>query len=146
MSEASETIPVDPVRLQEGDRGPVRTTPALTRTDFVRYAGASGDFHPIHHDEAFAVEAGMPSVFGMGLLHGGMLGAHLARWVGPRNVRTFSLRFLDRVWPGDTLQLTGWVEEVATDDPPQATVILEATSSRGAVVARARATVVIAAS
>lgn len=135
------TIAVAPLALRAGDRAPSETIPALTRTDFVRYAGASGDFHPIHHDESFAIEAGMPSVFGMGLLHGGMLGAYLARWAGPSNIRMFSLRFLARVWPGDELQLSGWVEALTADT---AEVVLEAVSSRGETVARAHATVAIA--
>lgn len=135
------TIAVAPLALRAGDRAPTETIPTLTRTDFVRYAGASGDFHPIHHDESFAIEAGMPSVFGMGLLHGGMLGAYLARWAGPSNIRMFSLRFLARVWPGDELQLSGWVEALTADT---AEVVLAAVSSRGETVARAHATVAIA--
>ena len=139
-------VPVAPIALRAGDAAPRATRPPLTRTDFVRYAGASGDFHPIHHDEAFAAQAGAESVFGTGLLHGGMLGAHLARWVGPANVRSFTLRFLARVWPGDGLELSGAVEEVVhVAGDAYAVVGLEATSSRGDVVARARATVTIAA-
>jgi acyl dehydratase len=145
MSAPERTVPVAPIALREGDRGPEETHGPLTRTDFVRYAGASGDFHPIHHDEAFAVAAGAPSVFAMGLLHGGMLGAYLVRWVGPAHVRTLSLRFLARVWPGDELVLSGRVDEVLTEaGDAHAVVSLEATSSRGETVVRARATVTVA--
>ena len=45
----------------------------LTRTDFVRYQGASGDFNPIHHDEEFAKAAGYPTVFSVGMLQAGIL-------------------------------------------------------------------------
>jgi acyl dehydratase len=135
-------VPVGPIELRVGDVAPRETRRALTRTDFVRYAGASGDFHPIHHDEAFAVEAGAPTVFGMGLLHGGMLGGYLARWVGPTNIRSFSLRFLAQVWPGDELTLSGRVEELAEDaGEPCALVALEVSSSRSDTVARGHATV-----
>jgi len=48
---------------------PTTTVGPMTRTDFVRYTGASGDFHPLHHDETYARDAGLPSVFAMGLLH-----------------------------------------------------------------------------
>jgi acyl dehydratase len=139
------TVPAGPVTLRDGDVAAPESRRALTRTDFVRYAGASGDFHPIHHDEVFAKEAGAPSVFGMGLLHGGMLAGYLARWVGPHNIRSYSLRFLAQVWPGDELTLSGRVEEIADDaEEPCAVVALEAISSRGETVARARATVATA--
>ena len=45
----------------------------INRTHIVKYAGASGDFFPVHHDEEFAKSIGLPSVFAMGLMHGGML-------------------------------------------------------------------------
>ena len=59
--------------VKEGDEAPVAAT-LLTRTDLVRYAGASGDFNPMHHDEVQAVAAGQPSVFGHGMFSMGFLG------------------------------------------------------------------------
>src|SRR6476469_6990361 len=106
------SVPVAPVGLVAGDEMPTATIGPMTRTDFVRYAGASGDFHPLHHDEVYARNAGMPTVFGMGMLHGGMLGVALARWVGPENIRSFSIRFTGQVWPDDTLTLSGRVERI----------------------------------
>lgn len=104
--------PSAPVRLTRGARMPVATFGPITRTDIVRYAGAGGDMNPIHHDEDFARTAGAPTVFAMGLLHGGVLGMRLARWVGPNNVRRLSLRFVGQVWPGDELTITGVVERI----------------------------------
>ena len=108
-------LPAAPVTLVEGDDMPTATVGPMTRTDFVRYAGAGGDFHPLHHDEVYAREAGLPGVFGMGMLHAGILGNHLARWVGPDNIRRFSIRFTGQVWPGDLLTITGRVERVEDD-------------------------------
>jgi acyl dehydratase len=105
-------LPSAPVTLAAGDQMPTGTAGPMTRTDFVRYAGASGDFHPLHHDETFAKKLGMPGVFGMGLLHAGILGDHLARWVGPDNIRRFGIRFTGQVWPDDVLTLTGTVDRV----------------------------------
>jgi len=112
MTAVTTHLPAEPVVLAEGDQMPKATVGPMTRTDFVRYAGASGDFHPLHHDEVYAREAGLPGVFGMGLLHAGILGTHLARWVGPDNIRRFAVRFTGQVWPGDALTLTGTVERV----------------------------------
>lgn len=88
---------------------PIRRVGPLTRTDFVRYAGAGGDFNPIHHDETFAHAAGYPSVFGHGLLTAGILSGYVAAWLGRRNLRRFGVRYLGQVWPGDTLVITGEV-------------------------------------
>jgi acyl dehydratase len=75
----------------------------LTRTDLVRYAGASGDFNPLHHDHEFATTAGLPDVMAHGMLSAGLLASALTRWYGPGSVRRYAVRFQSPVWPGDTL-------------------------------------------
>ena len=90
-------------QLQEGATAPRREFGPLTRTDFVRYQGASGDFNPIHHDEAFAQSAGYPTVFSVGMLQAGILGCYCTDWLGAENVRRFSVQFREQVWPGDHL-------------------------------------------
>ena len=77
--------------------------PALTRTMFVRYAGASGDFNPMHHDDTIATQVGNPSVFGHGMLTMGLAGRVLKDWFGPVGIRRFQVRFAKQVWPGDVL-------------------------------------------
>ena len=95
--------------LSEGtEREPVQIGP-LTRTDFVRYQGASGDFNPIHHDEDFAKGAGFPSVFSVGMLQAGILGTYATDWLGAANIRNFNMQFREQVWPGDHLVCTGKV-------------------------------------
>ena len=113
---ANHTLPKAPVALAAGDEMSRATVGPMTRTDFVRYAGASGDFHPLHHDEPYARASGLAGVFGMGMLHGGMLGVHLARWVGPDNIRSFGIRFTGQVWPEDLLTLAGQVERTEDAD------------------------------
>lgn len=120
MTAEVKSIPVVPIHFAEGDSMPEHHFGPLTRTHIVRYAGASGDFNPIHHDDEFAKAAGLPSVFGIGMMHAGILGQRLATWVGPENVRFFSVRFTGQVWPGDVLTFQGSVtgrEASATDDP-----------------------------
>lgn len=97
-----------PDRPQE--RAPVpRTMGPLTRTDFVRYQGASGDFYPIHHDEPFALAAGMPAVIGIGMLPAGAMAAWATDWLGPDRLRRISFRWKTPVWPGDVLTIGGAV-------------------------------------
>jgi acyl dehydratase len=80
----------------------------LGRGDIVRYAGASGDFNPIHIDDDYARSAGAPGVFAMGMLPAGYLAHALSDWFGgPHRLRRYKVRFATRVWPGDELVCTG---------------------------------------
>ncbi len=88
--------------VSEGLEAPVKTV-TLTRTDLVRYAGASGDYNPMHHDDIQATAAGQPSVFGHGMFSMGVVGTALTDFVGPGNVRAFSVRFAKQTWPGEKL-------------------------------------------
>jgi acyl dehydratase len=82
----------------------------LTRTQIVQYAGASGDFNPIHTDETFATTAaGYPSVFAHGMLTMGMTGHLLTDLVGDGHLTQFGGRFTAQVWPGDTLTASATV-------------------------------------
>lgn len=92
-----------------GDRLEPRQLSPLTRTDFVRYQGASGDFNPIHHDEEFARSAGFPTVFSVGMLQAGLLATYCTDRFGPDNVRRFAVQFREQVWPGDVLTCAGTV-------------------------------------
>jgi len=144
MTPATATMPARPVALAPGDALPAEEYGPVTRTDFVRYAGAGGDLNPIHHDEPMAQAAGFPTVFGMGLFHAGLLGNRVARWVGPANVRSFGVRFTGQVWPGDVLALTGTVDEVDRDgDEPLARISLSVATAAGEVL-RGTATAVVA--
>src|SRR5689334_16395692 len=88
--------------VNEGDEAPV-VSHELTRTDLVMYAGASGDFNPMHHDEVKAKEAGLPSVFGHGMFSMGLLGRAITDYVGVGNLKNFKVRFTKQTWPGETL-------------------------------------------
>ena len=74
-------------QLHEGSAPQAREYGPITRTDMVRYQGASGDFNPIHHDEEFAQSAGYPSVFSVGMLQAGILAGFATDWLGAANVR-----------------------------------------------------------
>ena len=89
--------------VAEGDRAP-ELAHVLTRTDLVAYAGASGDFNPMHHDEVKATAAGQPSVFGHGMFSMGLLGTAITNYVGVGNVRRFQVRFARQTWPDEELR------------------------------------------
>jgi len=77
----------------------------ITRTDIVRYAGAGGDFNPVHHDDVYARSLGLPGVFAMGLLGAGYLSRVLVAEFGAATVQRFTVRFRAQTWPGETLDL-----------------------------------------
>lgn len=85
----------------------------IERVDIVRYAGASGDFNPIHIDEGYARSTGAPTVFAMGMLPAGYLAHAVSDWFGgPQHLRRFKVRFTTRVWPGDEIVCRGRVTSV----------------------------------
>lgn len=88
--------------LGEGDTAP-EVSHKLGRTDLVRYAGASGDYNPMHTDEVAAQAAGLPSVFGHGMFSMGLLGRALTDWAGVGNLTNFRVRFTKQTWPDEVL-------------------------------------------
>jgi acyl dehydratase len=88
--------------VSQGDAAP-EVSHDLGRTDLVMYAGASGDFNPMHHDEVAAQAAGLPSVFGHGMFTMGLLGKAITDYVGVGNLRLYKLRFTKQTWPGEQL-------------------------------------------
>ena len=93
--------------IREGDEAPPVVVANITRTHIVRYAGASGDFNPIHHDELYAIRAGNDRIFAMGMMTAGFLSHMIADWVGDGKLRRYKIRFGRQVWPGDTVTCTG---------------------------------------
>jgi len=99
--------------LSVGDEHEAVVVDNLSRTQIVQYAGASGDYNPLHTDEIFATRvAGYPTVFAHGMLTMGMTGRMLTDWVGDGRLTRFGVRFVKQVWPGDTLTARATVEAV----------------------------------
>ncbi|HVA41150.1 MAG TPA: MaoC/PaaZ C-terminal domain-containing protein [Candidatus Binataceae bacterium] len=95
--------------VQAGDSIPTIVIENVARPDFVRYAGASGDFVPLHYDQTFVEAAGIPTVFAQGMWTAGCLSRCLTDYAGAGQVRRFKVRFARQVWPGDTLTCRGKV-------------------------------------
>ena len=100
-------------KLKVGDTHSARLVEDLKRTQIVQYAGASGDYNPLHTDEVFTTKvAGYPSVFAHGMLTMGMTGKMLTDYVGDGRLTKYGVRFTNQVWPGDTLDSTATVKAV----------------------------------
>ena len=123
----SDRLQLDDVN--EGDEAPVLSH-KLTRTDLVKYAGASGDFNPMHTDEVSAQAVGLPSVFGHGMFAMGMLGTAVTDYVGVGNLASFKVRFTKQTWPGEVLT-TNVVVTAKRDEGGQKLVDLECEVANG---------------
>ena len=100
--------------LKVGDTYTERVVEDLKRTQVVMYAGASGDYNPVHTDELFTTQvAGYPGVFAHGMLTMGMTGRMLTNYVGDGRLTEFGVRFTNQVFPGDTLDSTATVTAIS---------------------------------
>jgi acyl dehydratase len=101
--------------MRVGDERIGSTIGPVGPEDFMRYARASGDPNPVHWDRGFAVRAGYPDVFAMGMFPGGLLATYVERWMGAGTLRRFKVRFISQVWPGDLLVCGGRVKRLIAD-------------------------------
>ena len=106
-------MPLSAERLKVGDTHQEIVVDDLTRTQLVMYAGASGDYNPIHTDDLYTREvAGYPGVFAHGMLSMGLTGKMLTNYVSDGRLTKYGVRFTNQVWPGDTLTAKSTVAEI----------------------------------
>jgi acyl dehydratase len=97
--------------VRVGEELPVLTKAPVDRVQLARYAGASGDFNPVHVDETYAKGLGMPSVYAPGMLIMGFLGQLVSDWARGTQLRRYAVKFSKIIWPGDTVVCKGRVTE-----------------------------------
>ena len=79
----------------------------ITHSQIVRYAGASGDFNPVHTVVPFAENAGLGGVIAHGMLVMGFIGQAIGSWFSLEKLIKFSVRFQAMTYPGETLKVIG---------------------------------------
>lgn len=97
--------------VQVGDSIPKLVKPALTHVQLVRYAGASGDFNPLHTDPKFGEMVGTGGIIAHGMLIMGFVGQLLSNYVGPTALRKFGARFRGMTRLDDVITCTGTITE-----------------------------------
>ena len=103
--------------LSVGDRHEATVVQQLSRTQIVMYAGAAGDYNPLHTDEVYATQvAGYPSVLAHGQLTMGLTAKVITDWIDDGELSGFGVRFRQQVWPGDTLTSTATVAAIEERD------------------------------
>ena len=133
---------VSAATLKVGDSQELLLVDDLTRTQIVMYAGASGDYNPLHSDEKFAREvAGYPGIFAHGMLSMGLTGRIVTDWFGIERLTKYGVRFVRQVWPGDTLTATAVVDAIREEDGASfADVTITTVNQDGTVVVSGTAT------
>lgn len=128
--------------LSVGDTREELVVENLTRTQIIQYAGASGDYNPLHTDEIFTTQvAGYPTVFAHGMLSMGVTGKMLTNWVGDGRLTKYGVRFVAQVWPGDSLTAKATVEAIREEDGVSlADLSVSTTNQDGAEVIKGTAT------
>lgn len=127
-----------------GQDVPARVVGPLTQADVLRFAGASGDFNPLHYDTELARRAGFDAPVAMGQMTAGIVAAWLTDWCGVERLADFEVRFVAPVLVGDTIKLTGQVADVVTGDDGRAVARLTVAAGTGdKVVLKGRAAAVL---
>ena len=140
------TAPVRAADVEAGTELPEQTF-AVTRADLVRYAGASGDFNPIHWSERVATEVGLPGVIAHGMLTMGLAARAVTAWTGdPTALVEYTVRFGRPVVvpdDGTGAEVTVRGRVAAVLDGGRARVDLTVTSGGEKVLSLARAVVAL---
>jgi acyl dehydratase len=127
-----------------GDELPPLVKGPIQQIQLTRYAGASGDFNPIHQDDEFAKAAGMGGVFAHGMLSMGFVGQLVTDWAGPAAVRKLGVRFAAIVRLKDTVTCRGRVlAKSSKDDVHLVDLEVWAENQRGEKVVTGKATVAL---
>jgi acyl dehydratase len=127
----------------------------ISRTDLVRYAGASGDFNPIHWNDRVAESVGLPGVIAHGMLTMALGGRVVTDWLGdPGAVLSYQVRFTRPVpvpdvvdgvddAPGALVELSGTVKSITVADDGGRTARVEVSAKFDGKAVLGRATAVV---
>jgi len=92
--------------IEVGTPIPTLVKPPIKREQLVKYAGASGDFNPLHYDDEFAEKAGL-GVIAQGMLIMGFVAQAICNWIPQKNLRYFKARFVGMTRPNDSITVSG---------------------------------------
>lgn len=119
-------------RLRVGDSREMLVVRDLNRTQIAQYAGASGDYNPLHVDDPYAVRrTAFGGVIAHGMLTMGLAGKVVSTWFGADNIASYGARFRAPVKPGDTLIVRATIESI---EPALVRLQIVASNQRGETV------------
>jgi acyl dehydratase len=122
--------------IEVGTELPSLKVKPVTHADLVRYAGASGDFNPIHNDKDFAIANGLDGTIAHGMYVMAQLGRLCTNWVDQRQMKFFGVKFKAMTKLGQTLTCKGTVKKKKEENGEKLiTVSVEAIDENGEVKA-----------
>ena len=120
--------------VQVGDAIPKLVKSPVSHLQLVRYAGASGDFNPLHTDPKIGELIGVGGIIAHGMLIMGFVGQLLSDYVGPTTLRKFDVRFKGMTRIDDVITCTGTItEKYETDGEARIAGKVQATDQNGEV-------------
>ena len=120
--------------VQVGDAIPKLVKSPVSHLQLVRYAGASGDFNPLHTDPKIGELIGVGGIIAHGMLIMGFVGQLLSDYVGPTTLRKFDVRFKGMTRLDDVITCTGTItEKYETDGEARIAGKVQATDQNGEV-------------
>ena len=120
--------------VQVGDAIPKLVKSPVSHLQLVRYAGASGDFNPLHTDPKIGELIGVGGIIAHGMLIMGFVGQLLSDYVGPTTLRKFNVRFKGMTRIDDVITCTGTItEKYETDGEARIAGKVQATDQNGEV-------------
>lgn len=121
--------------IQLGDTMPVLVKDPVSNVQLVKYAGASGDFNPLHTDPEVGRAVGIGGTIAHGMLIMGFVGQAITGWIPKKYLRKFGVRFAAMTRPGDVVTVTGKVVEKKEDGAEKLIVCqVEAKNQKDAVL------------
>ncbi len=118
------------------------TTNPITHAQIVRYAGASGDFNPIHNDPEFAKNMGLDGTIAHGMLVMGLVGRMVTSYTDPKFVKNFNVKFVGMTKPDEALTLSSVVKKKdEIEGKKMATIAVQASGPQGDAKAKGDITV-----
>lgn len=127
------------IKKFENKELPILTKSPVTRVQLSQYAGASGDFNPIHIDEKFAEKSPLGGVIAHGMLSMGFLGQYVEQLAGDDcEVQMFKVQFRSIVRPGDTITCESEIIEVTEE---KAVFTIKAKNQKNEAVVIGKATI-----
>ncbi len=125
------------MKIEKGDALPELVKDPVSRTQLVKYAGASGDFNPIHYDDEAARAGGLEGVIAHGMLSMGFLGQFVENAFGAGSYKRLEVRFQGMVKLGEVITCRGVVTDITQEkNRSYATSEIEAVDSSGRVVTK----------
>ncbi len=120
--------------VTEGQDIPELRVGPIQQMDLVRYAGASGDFNPIHNDNEFAKSAGLPGTIAHGMYIMALMGRLVTNWASPAQVKYYGVKFKGMSLPGETMVFTGKVKKKKEENGEKLIMVsLTAANDKGEV-------------